>query len=88
MLTLTAFDADYLRSFNMILVRENNPNPESLASTNGLVQFAMSLFRALGPAVLSSTFAASIDNHLLGGYAWLVVIVVICIYGTYSTRGI
>lgn len=72
----------------MILVREHNPNPESLASTNGLVQFAMSLFRAMGPAVLSSTFAASIDNHLLGGHAWLIVIVAICLWGTWATRGI
>ncbi|KAG6917791.1 hypothetical protein DXG01_001063 [Tephrocybe rancida] len=37
-------------SISMILVKEHAPNPSSLGSTNGLVQFSMCLARAIAPA--------------------------------------
>jgi len=72
----------------MILAKEGAPNPSSLGATNGLVQMAMSLARALSPAFSNSTFAASIESNILGGYLWVVVLVGIACLGFLASREI
>lgn len=56
-------------------VTASAPNRQSLGATNGLAQLAASVFRAFGPAVSTSLFAASIDRHWLGGYAVYAILV-------------
>ncbi|KAF8078099.1 major facilitator superfamily domain-containing protein [Lyophyllum atratum] len=75
-------------SVSMILVKEHAPNPSSLGSTNGLVQFSMCLGRAFAPAFVSSAFALSVDKNLLGGNLWVVVMAVICCLASYTARSI
>ncbi|KIK24939.1 hypothetical protein PISMIDRAFT_677717 [Pisolithus microcarpus 441] len=64
-------------STSMILVKEHAPIPGALSQSNGIVQFAMCFARSFAPFLVSSLFALSIDNNLLGGYLW--VIVMICL---------
>jgi hypothetical protein len=73
---------------SMLLTKEHSPNAASLGACNGLVQFAMCLARAVSPALLSSVFALSIDNNLLGGYFWVFVVVAIGLAGVYQTKTI
>jgi hypothetical protein len=44
----------------MILVKENSPNPESLGTSNGIVQFAMCCSRAIAPAFVRSVSLVSV----------------------------
>ncbi|KAH7929785.1 MFS general substrate transporter [Leucogyrophana mollusca] len=69
-------------SLSMILIKENAPNSASLGQTNGIVQFTMCLARSFAPFFVSSLFALSIDNNLLGGYLWVVLMVAFSFLGT------
>ncbi|EGN96080.1 hypothetical protein SERLA73DRAFT_185613 [Serpula lacrymans var. lacrymans S7.3] len=69
-------------SLSMILVKENAPNAASLGQTNGIVQFAMCFARSFAPFLVSSLFALSIDNNLLGGYLWVVIMIVVAFLGS------
>jgi hypothetical protein len=69
-------------SASMILVRHHASRPSALGSTNGLVQFAMCVSGAVSPIFISSTFALSMKTQLVGGYVWVVVMVLICLAGT------
>ncbi|KAJ7923367.1 major facilitator superfamily domain-containing protein [Mycena leptocephala] len=72
---------------NGILVRDNSPNAASLGASIGLNHFAMGLTRCVTPLFISTIFALSVDNHLLGGYLWVVVMTLICSLGYYvSTK--
>ncbi|KAJ7197172.1 major facilitator superfamily domain-containing protein [Mycena pura] len=72
---------------NMILVRNSSPNPSSLGAVNGITQFAMSFSRCFSPAFVSSVFALSVDNDLLGGYpVWVVVMLLVCFVGCHLTQ--
>ncbi|KAI6118744.1 major facilitator superfamily domain-containing protein [Pisolithus croceorrhizus] len=62
-------------STSIILVKEHSPTPGALSQSNGIVQFAMCLARSFAPFLVSSLFALSIDNKLLWGYLWAVVMV-------------
>jgi len=66
---------------SMILVKEHAPGPATLGATNGLIQFAMCFTRAWAPALVSSAFALSMENHVLGGHAWVVMMIVLCAVG-------
>ncbi|KAJ7771708.1 major facilitator superfamily domain-containing protein, partial [Mycena metata] len=67
---------------NMILVRNHSPSPASLGASNGLVQVAMCISRCFSPAFISSAFALSIGNNMLGGYPiWVVVMLFVCLLG-------
>lgn len=72
----------------MILAKEGAPNPSSLGTTNGLVQMSMSLARAVSPAFSNSTFAASIENNILGGNLWVVVLAGIAYLGSLASARI
>ncbi|KAL0947403.1 hypothetical protein HGRIS_013516 [Hohenbuehelia grisea] len=67
-------------SISMILVKEHAP-PSALGAANGVTQLAQCLARAIAPAFVSSAFALSLDNDWLGGQAWVVVMIGICIAG-------
>ncbi|KAJ7197169.1 major facilitator superfamily domain-containing protein [Mycena pura] len=74
-------------SMNMILVRNHSPSPSSLGAANGLVQVAMGGSRCFSPAFVSSVFALSVDNDLLGGYpVWAAVMLLICLLGCYLSQ--
>ncbi|KAJ7684667.1 major facilitator superfamily domain-containing protein [Mycena polygramma] len=72
---------------NMILVRNHAPSPSSLGASNGLVQVVMCGSRCFSPAFISSVFALSVGNNLLGGYpVWVVVMLSICMVGCFFSR--
>ncbi|KIJ60665.1 hypothetical protein HYDPIDRAFT_43197 [Hydnomerulius pinastri MD-312] len=75
-------------SLSMILTKENSPNPASLGQSNGIVQFAMCSSRSFAPFLVSSLFALSIDNDLLGGNLWVVLMVIVAYLGTTVSRKI
>ncbi|KAH7889900.1 major facilitator superfamily domain-containing protein [Phlebopus sp. FC_14] len=75
-------------SLSMILTKENSPNPASLGQSNGVIQFAMCFARSFAPFVVSSLFALSIDNNLLGGYLWVVIMVFVAFLSTTISRRI
>ncbi|KAF8350832.1 major facilitator superfamily domain-containing protein [Amanita rubescens] len=75
-------------SVNMILVKDNVPNPSSLGATNGLVQFFMCLSRALSPAFVSTAFSWSLKKDILGGHMWVVVMILISILGYTTSKRI
>lgn len=56
-------------------VAASAPNRRSLGGTNGLAQVAASVVRAIGPAMSTSLFAASVEYGWLGGYAVYVILV-------------
>ncbi|KAJ6547074.1 major facilitator superfamily domain-containing protein [Mycena capillaripes] len=72
---------------NMILIRNHAPSPSSLGACNGLVQVAMCVSRCFSPAFISSVFALSVGNNLLGGYPiWVVVMLSVCLVGCFFSR--
>ncbi|EIW85420.1 MFS general substrate transporter [Coniophora puteana RWD-64-598 SS2] len=73
---------------SMILIKDNSPNAASLGQCNGIVQFAMCFARSFAPFLVSSLFALSVDNNLLGGYLWVVVMVVVSLGGARVSRRI
>lgn len=75
-------------SLSLMLVKQYAPNSQVLASTNGLVQFAMCIARSIAPAFVSSVFALSIQKNLLGGNLWAIIMVLACIGGVFVSRRI
>ncbi|KIK24938.1 hypothetical protein PISMIDRAFT_9931 [Pisolithus microcarpus 441] len=68
--------------------REHAPTPGALSQSNGIVQFAMCFARSFAPFLVSSLFALSIDNRLLWGYFWVVVMISISSIGSIDARRI
>ncbi|KAF9453281.1 MFS general substrate transporter [Macrolepiota fuliginosa MF-IS2] len=68
-------------SVSLILCKDHAPAPRALAKTNGLVLVGMCIARAIAPAFVSSVFAWSIQHHFMGGYFWILVMVLICLVG-------
>ncbi|PPQ63231.1 hypothetical protein CVT24_005691 [Panaeolus cyanescens] len=50
------------------------PNEKSLGGTHGMAQTAVSVARAICPAITSALFSCSIEKNVLGGYAIYVVL--------------
>ncbi|KAG2115131.1 major facilitator superfamily domain-containing protein [Suillus discolor] len=73
---------------SMILTKENAPNAASLGQSNGLVQFTMCFARSFAPFVVSALFATSLEYNLLGGYLWLVIMVMVSFLGMTTSRKI
>ncbi|KAG1835668.1 major facilitator superfamily domain-containing protein [Suillus variegatus] len=73
---------------SMILTKENAPNAASLGQSNGLVQFTMCFARSFAPFVVSALFATSLEYNLLGGYLWLVIMIMISFLGMTTSRKI
>ncbi|KAI6126249.1 major facilitator superfamily domain-containing protein [Pisolithus croceorrhizus] len=59
----------------IVLVKEHSPTPGAISQSNVIVQFAMCFARSFAPFLVSSLFALSIDNKLLWGYLWVVVMI-------------
>ncbi|KAJ8072018.1 hypothetical protein PM082_015576 [Marasmius tenuissimus] len=51
-----------------MFVTSSAPNKNSLGATNGLSQTAVSIARAIGPAMATSLFSLSVQEDILGGY--------------------
>ncbi|KZP26912.1 hypothetical protein FIBSPDRAFT_928347 [Athelia psychrophila] len=75
-------------SFSIILIKKNCPNSASLGMSNGIVQVAMCLARALSPAFMSSIFALSVDYNLLGGFAWALATFLVGLLGIAESRSL
>jgi hypothetical protein len=45
----------------------------------------MCVSRAVSPTFISSAFALSVEMELIGGYVWVIVMVLICLAGTSLT---
>lgn len=61
----------------MLLVTRSAPCRRSLGTVNGLAQMVASASRAIGPAMVTSLFAFSVNNNALGGnLVWLVLALV------------
>ncbi|KIM49270.1 hypothetical protein M413DRAFT_438445 [Hebeloma cylindrosporum] len=75
-------------SVSMILVIQNAPSPSALGKANGIVLWAMCFSRAFAPAFISSFFALSTSKGVLGGYLWLLVMVLVALGGCLISRGI
>ncbi|KAJ7153534.1 major facilitator superfamily domain-containing protein [Mycena crocata] len=73
-------------STNLILVRSNSPTPSALGAANGLNQLVMALSRCVSPAFVSAVFALSVDHNLLGGHFWVIIMVLISLYGYCISR--
>ncbi|KAJ7702315.1 major facilitator superfamily domain-containing protein [Mycena rosella] len=74
-------------AINMILVRNHAPSVSSLGAANGLVQAAMCVSRCFSPAFISSVFALSVGNNLLGGYPiWVLVMLMVCLLGCFLSQ--
>ncbi|KAJ7349215.1 major facilitator superfamily domain-containing protein, partial [Mycena albidolilacea] len=72
---------------NMLLIRNHSPGPSYLGACSGLVQVAMCVSRCFSPAFISSVFALSIGNNLLGGYpVWAGVMLLMCSVGCYFSK--
>lgn len=97
-------DRHIMFSVSMILTKENAPNAASLGQSNGLVQFTMCFARSFAPFVVryvcppsraglpscssSALFATSLEYNLLGGYLWLVIMIMISFLGMTTSRKI
>ncbi|KAI0681942.1 major facilitator superfamily domain-containing protein [Cerioporus squamosus] len=69
-------------SYNhMILTRDHTPGHASLGTANGLAELAQSLARR-------SLFAISAKKHLLGGYMWVVFMLVLSGFGSWMVKRI
>ncbi|KAN0136102.1 Major facilitator superfamily domain containing protein [Lactarius tabidus] len=56
------------------------PNKRSLGATNGIAQTMVSIQRTVGPAAVSSLFAFSLENNILGGnFAYVVMLGVVSV---------
>ncbi|KAI0745943.1 MFS general substrate transporter [Earliella scabrosa] len=75
-------------SIIMILTRDHTPGSASLGTANGLAELAQSVAATLGPTVVSSLFAVSASNHLLGGYLWVVFMILESGFGSWVARRI
>ncbi|KAG6807357.1 hypothetical protein H0H92_007876 [Tricholoma furcatifolium] len=52
-----------------VYITASSPSKRSLGATNGLSQTAVSIIRAVGPALANSLFSVSVEHDLLWGYA-------------------
>lgn len=51
------------------------PDKQFLGATNGVAQMAISLIRAIAPAMSTSLFALTIEKNLMGGMLVYVIVV-------------
>ncbi|KAG9308879.1 major facilitator superfamily domain-containing protein [Chiua virens] len=79
-------------TLSMLLIKQHAPSPSALGRSNGLVQFAMCIARAVAPIMVSTLFTGIngiewVQRHELG-WIWVVVMVVGAILGAGVTRRI
>lgn len=74
----------------MLLIKRHAPSPSALGRSNGLVQFAMCVGRAMGPIVVSALFTGVNGMEWVRrydvGWVWSVVMVVGAVAGARVTR--
>lgn len=79
-------------SLSMLLIKRHAPSPSALGRSNGLVQFAMCVGRAVGPVVVSTLFTGVNGMEWARRYrvewVWAVGMVAGAIGGARVTRGI
>ena len=79
-------------SLSMLLIKRHAPSSSSLGRSNGLVQFAMCVGRAVGPVVVSTLFTGLNGMAWVKrwgvGWLWAVGMVVGAISGARVTKGI
>ncbi|KAI0820024.1 MFS general substrate transporter [Trametes gibbosa] len=75
-------------SIIMILTRDHAPGSASLGTANGLAELAQSLASTVGPTIASSLFAVSASKNLLGGYLWVVFMLLLSLLNCWVARRI
>ena len=77
---------------SMLLIKRHAPSPASLGRSNGLVQFAMCVGRAIGPVVVNTLFTGVNRMEWVRrcevGWVWAVGMVVWGLVGARLARGI
>ncbi|KAI9573797.1 major facilitator superfamily domain-containing protein [Boletus coccyginus] len=62
----------------LMYISAASPNKASIGATNGLAHVAISLMRAVGPAVVNSAYSLSVEEHLMGGcFAYWVMVAMV-----------
>ncbi|KAI9573798.1 major facilitator superfamily domain-containing protein [Boletus coccyginus] len=76
-MTLFMF-ANFAAAVVFMFISAAAPNKGSIGVTNGIAQVAVSVMRAVGPAVVNSAFSLSVEEHIMGGYFayWVMVAMV------------
>ena len=69
-----------------LAVNDVSPSPESLSTLNALALTGASALRAFSPASFTSLFAIGVRSQILSGYLVWVILVVLAIGFTVSTR--
>ncbi|KAH8111331.1 MFS general substrate transporter [Phellopilus nigrolimitatus] len=65
---------------SQIVVIEAPPSPEALAVVNGLAQMVQTFTMAIAPAFVTSLFAFSVNNHVIGGnLVYVVMLAMSCV---------
>ncbi|KAG1722566.1 MFS general substrate transporter [Suillus lakei] len=81
-------------TYSCIILYVNNgaPSRDLLGATNGLAQTLGSMMRAIGPTVVSSLFALSLEKNLAGGTAvyWIMcmIVILVLIFSTYLPKSL
>jgi len=62
----------------LMYISAASPNKASIGATNGLAHVAISVMRAVGPAVVNSAYSLSVEKHIMGGYFayWMMVVMI------------
>ncbi|KAJ3571158.1 hypothetical protein NP233_g3935 [Leucocoprinus birnbaumii] len=75
LLLMVLIDMSYGSIF--MYVTSSAPNKRSLGATNGLSQMAVSISRAIGPALSTSLFSYSVQHNVLGGYGVYLLMIIL-----------
>ena len=66
-----------------IFITTSAPNQRALGTTNGICQTAVSIARAICPALASSSFSFSVEKNILGGNGVYVAFAILSLFALY-----
>ena len=66
-----------------LFITSSAPNQRALGTTNGISQTTVSIARAIGPALASSSFSFSVEKNILGGMGVYVVFAILSLFALY-----
>ena len=66
-----------------LFITSSAPNQRALGTTNGISQTTVSIARAIGPALASSSFSFSVEKNILGGMGVYVAFAILSLFALY-----
>ena len=63
-----------------LFITSSVPNQRALGTTNGISQTTVSIARAIGPALASSSFSFSMEKNILGGNGVYVAFAILSLF--------